>query len=384
MSARPRTRSNVKSHSVEPSEYNDLNGLEFCPCENTCKKETNQLWICCDKCKQWWHTYCLGITSTEYAKLKISYYMCPKCAIQKIRTNSTVIGKISETLQEKIDTKPEKQEKLIESSRVSAVSCSKSGTFTTGEQTVPSENHELPYAPTKDNIVILDNVTLTKELRNSAKLKREIKKHKPEIKISQVYPLAGGGVALHCKDNPSTELALSDWPKAALNSTEHPKPHRIRSLQESQTVVVKSVHTRYTELELLQDLKNKYPSVSAVHRLYNKKTDTPFPIIKVELSRAEAASVLSSHIVVLGQILACETCRSVKVVRCFECQRFGHTADRCLFPVRCVNCSGCHKHQCTLPARCANCDGEHGSDSNKCPAYLGIKYKLEARKIANC
>ncbi len=368
MSARPRTRSTVNSQSAEPTDKNP-NPLESCPCENTCKKETNLLWICCDKCQQWWHTYCLGITNTEYEKLKNSHYICPKCSIQKIRINEKILSKISDTFQEK-------GRKTVEQKQESA-----SPNDSESDQAQAPDTASLE---SKQNIVILDNVKLTKELKNSAKLKKEIKKHKPEINISQIYPLAGGGVALHCKDNLSRELALSDWPKGALNSAEQPNPHNIRSLHGFQTIVVKSVNTKFTETEVLQDLKKNYPSVQAVHRLHRKQTGSPFPIVKVKLSRAEASKVLASQIVVFGQRLTCETCRSVKVVRCYGCQRFGHTADSCLFSPRCVNCSGCHNTHCTLPSRCANCDGEHGADSNKCAAYLSIRVKLETRKMASC
>ncbi len=379
MSARPRTRSTVSSQSAEPTDKNP-NLLESCPCENTCKKETNLLWICCDKCQQWWHTYCLGITNTEYGKLKNSHYICPKCSIQKIRINEKILLKISGAFQEK-------QEKAVEIKLPQDFPRSVSPNDSESDQNAPGKVAQAPDTTSlvsKQNIVILDNVRLTKELKNSAKLKKEIKKHKPDINISQIYPLAGGGVALHCKDNPSKELALSDWPKGALNSVEQPNPHSIKSLQGFQTIVVKSVNTKFTEPELLQDLKKNYPSVQAVHRLYRKQTGSPFPIVKVKLSRAEASEVLASQIVVFGQSLTCETCRSVKVVRCYGCQRFGHTADSCLFSPRCVNCSGCHNTHCTLPSRCANCDGEHGADSNKCPAYLSIRVKLETRKMASC
>ncbi len=187
---------------------------------------------------------------------------------------------------------------------------------------------------------------------------------------------------LHCSDKPSLEIALGDWPNTALNTSGKPIPHRIKDLQDSQTVVVKSVSTRFTEQELLENIKENHPSVTSVHRLHKKSSDIPFPIIKVTLNRSEATAALSDHIKIFGQNFTCETCRTVKIIRCYHCQRFGHTADCCLFAQRCTNCSGSHKQICSLPARCANCDGEHGADSNKCPTYLNIKRKLESRKMA--
>ncbi len=192
------------------------------------------------------------------------------------------------------------------------------------------------------SIIIIDNVQIPQNQRNSSKLKGLINKAKPDINISQVYTLAGGGIALHCKDKASQELALGDWANTGLNPTGKPKPHKIKGLQDSQVVVVKSVNTRYSEKELLQEIKVRYPSASNVHRLYNRINNTPFPIIKVTLSCSEASAILKNQIHIFGQNLTCESCRSTKVVRCYQCQRFGHTANFCVFGHRCVNCSDCH------------------------------------------
>ncbi len=370
-------RSKTRSVSKLDSEVKSNAHLESCPCKNTCTKEKNLKWICCDTCSQWWHIHCLGITPKESSKLETSFYFCPICSIGKLTNNVCVFSKVTETIQQKTEIKvatPDASQNAANSSKQltdSSTVCSGLGAPAVQETS-------------KENIVILDNIRLTPDLRSSKKLKSEINKVKPEIKVQQIYPLAGGGVALHCSDSTSQKLALTQWPASSLNSASRPHPHKVKTQSDSQTIIVKSVPIHHTEEEILHDLRAKYPSVVAVHRLQNRVRKTPFPIIKVTLSQEEAATILATHIVLFGQKLVSETCRAIKVVRCYQCQRFGHTSDTCVYEQRCVNCNNCHSLEpCSLPSRCANCDGEHRADSNRCPAYLNIRHKLDIRRMAN-
>ncbi|CAH1106560.1 unnamed protein product [Psylliodes chrysocephalus] len=57
-------------------------------------------------------------------------------------------------------------------------------------------------------------------------------------------------------------------------------------------------------------------------------------------------------------------------LRCFRCQRFGHTSVNCEKPQVCI----CGKplrtgSPCTPPIRCVNCDGTHSARSKDCPIY---------------
>lgn len=60
-------------------------------------------------------------------------------------------------------------------------------------------------------------------------------------------------------------------------------------------------------------------------------------------------------------------------LRCFKCQRFGHTQQRCMAdtPV-CGNC-GKPSHEpgpCTTTPHCVNCEGAHPANYNQCPTFL--------------
>ena len=58
-------------------------------------------------------------------------------------------------------------------------------------------------------------------------------------------------------------------------------------------------------------------------------------------------------------------------LRCFKCQRFGHSSQNCRGRQTCAKCSG-HEHSsesCESSLHCVNCDGEHAAYSRSCPTW---------------
>ena len=55
-------------------------------------------------------------------------------------------------------------------------------------------------------------------------------------------------------------------------------------------------------------------------------------------------------------------------VRCYKCQRLGHTSGGCRAAARCLVCGGAHlKDDCTSDThKCANCGGPHKANSKEC------------------
>ncbi len=60
-------------------------------------------------------------------------------------------------------------------------------------------------------------------------------------------------------------------------------------------------------------------------------------------------------------------------LRCFKCQRFGPTQQRCMsVNAVCGKCgSSVHDPQpCDKPPHCVNCEGDHPANDNQCPTFL--------------
>ncbi|GBN26725.1 hypothetical protein AVEN_56158-1 [Araneus ventricosus] len=58
-------------------------------------------------------------------------------------------------------------------------------------------------------------------------------------------------------------------------------------------------------------------------------------------------------------------------LRCFKCQRFGHSQTNCRGTLTCARCAekGHISQQCTGQEKCVNCSGDHTSFSRSCPRW---------------
>ncbi|GFV45652.1 uncharacterized protein TNCV_3323711 [Trichonephila clavipes] len=71
-------------------------------------------------------------------------------------------------------------------------------------------------------------------------------------------------------------------------------------------------------------------------------------------------------------------------LRCFQCQRFGHSKTVCRGQPTCSRCAevGHDSADCKAKERCVNCKGDHSSFSRSCPTWL-LEKEITALKIKN-
>ncbi|GFT54618.1 uncharacterized protein TNCV_344961 [Trichonephila clavipes] len=69
-------------------------------------------------------------------------------------------------------------------------------------------------------------------------------------------------------------------------------------------------------------------------------------------------------------------------LRCFQCQRYGHSKNVCRGQPTCPRCgeSGHDSADCTKKEQCLNCKGEHPAYSRSCPTWITEK-EITAVKI---
>ena len=62
--------------------------------------------------------------------------------------------------------------------------------------------------------------------------------------------------------------------------------------------------------------------------------------------------------------------RTLCPMRCFNCNKFEHTSQRCKVAAKCTGCEkDKHEGQCDGPKLCSNCNGPHASSAKDCPVW---------------
>ena len=148
----------------------------------------------------------------------------------------------------------------------------------------------------------------------------------------------------------------------------------------------RGVPLEFDNNEIQQHLDNNFPGIKARRfvkadkQLYKVKLSFPskLPYLKA-MSDGIILDALFYHPVEFVQ-------QSIRIIRCYQCQKFGHMSSNCHSKESCKHCADKHGvARCTnedKPAKCNNCKGNHEADDANCPAYIKqIRTVHDARGI---
>ena len=203
----------------------------------------------------------------------------------------------------------------------------------------------------------------------------QLRQHHPSLKISPIKELAKGGL-LVVGDSPQDAVILQNETKmkAALGKNVRvslPKAYQITQKQ-NKCLAVKGVPIDITETDFKEFLDLNKICYAKAERLKNKKDGRVLPIFQLELSDpAEAEALLAQNLMcnVTGIVYKVEEFpQPISVQQCFDCQCFGHSAQKCVICGESHSHKGCPKKEAKQP-KCANCLGPHVSSCKGCPEY---------------
>lgn len=189
-----------------------------------------------------------------------------------------------------------------------------------------------------DQVIIVDNIKNPKEFRSSIQIQEKIKGFEQFQEVQLAYSLPQGGIVLHFRSSVAAEKALENWPECVFNDKE--VPHRTSSKKESTVNYMKNVDTSLSEFqigEILSSIGIKYCSIKRLHYRYGRH---PMPVVQlVHASVEDKLAALQMVIPITFQNRnAFLESKKFKVIRCFNCQRFGHIARTCIYSQRCECC----------------------------------------------
>ena len=138
--------------------------------------------------------------------------------------------------------------------------------------------------------------------------------------------------------------------------------------------VIGGIDLDVTEPELLEELSDLVTCVKRINRRVNGKQE-PTRSVLLTFSTAKLPET-----VYLGYEKRKVSEFRPRVTRCFNCQKFCHSATICHEKVRCSRCGKNHKSdECPNKdtPKCANCGGRHSA------AYQGCEKYKTAKSIPN-
>ena len=362
-----------------------------CPCNCDYPKglqstEEKIRWIKCDRCSQWWHSQCTGLSDKLFTIIETfdEVYFCPICVHDELKIESAIFSKEKSDgniLVTKID---------VQDTKVADIKNCQGNLSPTFEarslDNKPTENNSADEVDSKHMkqrsefcdkfVVIIDGLLAPLEFRNSQKIKQELNKYFPNHKWPFVYILHRGGIAIHCENQEVRDEVLHfAWPKEAFqgSGTEihcHP-PHT------TNRVVLKNVPVNISNTELRREIFSQTSvKCKEIHRHKYVDTGKLLPVVTISTeSQTEASELLQSPILIGNQSVNCTQYRNKHslAVRCFRCHRFGHTAVWCMNSETCVNCGGGHNSKlCVNKTHCINCGGGHRADSGLCKSFIRL------------
>ncbi|GFV72594.1 uncharacterized protein TNCV_4937701 [Trichonephila clavipes] len=151
-------------------------------------------------------------------------------------------------------------------------------------------------------------------------------------------------------------------------------PKSVKKLR-SGDLLIETVSALQTKSFLLAKAFLDCPLTASPHKSLNSSRGVISEPDLICTTEAEILEGLSGQGVIQAGYLNCKI-RPYKPnpLRCFKCQRFGHSQTSCRDQLTCSRCAsvGHSSTDCTLEPKCFNCSQSHSSDSKLCP-----KWKIE-------
>ena len=120
-----------------------------------------------------------------------------------------------------------------------------------------------------------------------------------------------------------------------------------------------------SEVEIRDELKDQ--GVVGVNRVTLKKEGNVIPTNTLFLTLGSPD--LPKQIIV-GYLKVKVALLVPSLMRCFNCNKFSHTSQRCKVAAKCPDCGkDTHEGRCEGPKLCSNCSGPHASSAKDCPVW---------------
>lgn len=194
--------------------------------------------------------------------------------------------------------------------------------------------------------------------------------------IDSVKKLQSGDLLVITSNDSQSRLLLKANKLAHISISVSPHP----TLNTSRGVIYCPDIVDLTEEEILDGLKEH--KVTVVKQITTKKDETTkkLPLFILTFSVPKLPSKIKA-----GYLSLNVRPYIPNPLRCFRCQRFGHTTALCRGSATCSKCGSQEhaKEQCdALKEFCINCEGNHEATSKKCTRWQ-LEKEIQRLKVVN-
>ena len=190
--------------------------------------------------------------------------------------------------------------------------------------------------------------------------------------IKNVKKMYGGAFLVECPTERASKNLLGRSGGLFVDCKVKVTPHK--SLNSCKGVIYCKDLDETTTEEIVREMSSQ--GVTEVHRLSKKQGET-----KVQTHTYFLTFALSAvpETVKIG-FLRCKVSVYVPApMRCFKCQKFGHSSHKCKNNPVCERCGHqAHENACSQPPKCSNCKGDHSPRSKDCPTF---KFEQEIQAV---
>ena len=359
----------------------------------------------CATCKLYWHNECGGPDYTilpdlfqalKNAPPNVSIY-CPMCMVNNKAV--TLVG-ISDKV-EKLQAQSPQDYPVLSSSSVKDISSKNSRNrvvsgYASADQFKRKMNEE------KDRVERTRLVRKPKgiKLSTSKLIRKSFNMDYRGVMIRDCRLPAGGSILLEFENKQAALKMDTDWKDHSFGGNEglynlERETHagivqHIEAYQEGgEDEEVEIKESVLTETEILEEVKKTYPAATCevFMRKNSKDEKVPTGTVKIKFaSRDELENAMRTSIYMFSQRLAVEEFQfKPRVIKCHNCQMFGHIAMRCKRPAKCGCCSEAHSSKACPHLsnrdkfKCAHCTGKHFTGDKSCKKFQAKEDELKDR-----
>ena len=230
--------------------------------------------------------------------------------------------------------------------------------------------------------VLIKGIRDKQYFANSIGLRRNLSKIFPLIAIDIAMTTTSGFVQYQFRTKEDADKVMQNWDSNNFGGgTKAIQPQAKTSIG-----IARDVPIDYTEEELSAEIKENYGATEVKRLLRNEK---PLPLLKVFFDTPELLQQAMASGIKLkeGLLIHVEesTHRGGRIIRCYNCQKFGHVQARCTNSLKCVKCGEeGHRHQdngdqkCTKDIKCSNCGEQHQANSYLCSKFKEIRQMINS------